>query len=202
MSCPRGMCRASQCLMKSATEVLFRKSNNCSRRFLYAQLGDRHPASVVGYVELNPMRTSLVCEGDSYHWVMTDGAEYTVNGEGAGSGSSSSAAVDRQVQRLWASWTVSLPPHSPGCDNPWALGPTGLFVGRRRGLGQGSLLEPDDLIEAVRRESSTEGKRHRYSLTGPVLRTHLLWADGGLRQMIPPGSRVLVAACRTKTASV
>ena len=129
--------------MKSATEVLFGKSDNCSKRLLTSQLDYRHPATVVGYVGLNEVRTSLMCEADSYRWVMTDGAEYMVNGGEAGRGSSSSVAVDRKVQWLWASWTVTLPPHSPGYDNPGALGPTGLLVGRPRGLGQGSLEEPD-----------------------------------------------------------
>jgi hypothetical protein len=187
--------------MKSATEALFGKSEDCSKRFLSSQLDNRHPATVVGYAELNPVRTSLICEAESYRWVMTDGAEYMVNGGGAGRGSSSSVAVDRQVQWLWASWTVTLPPHGPGCDNAWPLGPAELVVGRRRGLGQGSLGKPDGRIEAFRRESGTEGKHHRYSLTGTVLRAHLLWAKCGLRQKTSPGSRVLVAVCRTGTAS-
>ena len=100
------------------------------------------------------------------------------------------------------SGTATLPPRSPGCDNARAFGPAGLVVGRRRGLGQGSLEEPDGLMEAVRRESGTVGKRRRYSLTGTALRAHLLWAESGLGSKIPPGSRVLVTACRTGTASV
>jgi len=60
--------------------------------------------------------------------------------------------------------TATLPPRSPGHDNARALWPAGLVVGRPRGLGQGSLEEMGDLLEAVRRESGTEGKRRRYSL--------------------------------------
>jgi hypothetical protein len=98
--------------------------------------------------------------------------------------------------------TATLPPRSPRHDNARALWPAGLVVGRPRSLGQGSLPKPDSLMEAVRRESGTEGKRRRYSLTGTALRAHLLWAENGLGHKIPPGSRVLVAACRTGTASV
>lgn len=120
----------------------------------------------------------------------------------AGCGSSSPARGDRQVQWRLASGTATLPPRSPGCDNPWALGLAGLVVGRPKGLGQGFLEGPDGLTEAVRREAGTEGKRHRYRLTETALRAHLLWAESGLRQKRWPGSRVLVAACRTGTDSV
>ena len=116
--------------------------------------------------------------------------------------SPSTARGDRQVQWHWIPGTATLPPRSPGCDNVRALGPAGLVVGRSRGLGQGSLEEPERLLGAVGRESGIEGKRRRYSLTGTALRAHLLWAENGLGHKIPPGSRVLVAACRTRIASV
>ena len=139
LPCLSGMCRALQWLMKSATKLLFGKSNKCSKHLLSSQLDSRHPATVVGHLELNTVRAGLICEADSYRWVLADGAEYLVNGEGAGRGSSSTT-VDRHVQRFWASWTVTLPPHSPGCDNLWvwaqrvirrpAQGPWAGFPGR------------------------------------------------------------------------
>jgi hypothetical protein len=186
--------------MKSATEILFGKSDNCSKCFLSCPLDSRHPVTAVRCVELNPVRSCLVREAESQHWGVTASAEFVADGGGAGWCSSSSAVRGRPVQWRWVSWTVTLPPHSPGCDNAWAFGPA--VVGRRRSLGQGSLEEPDVLIEAVRRESGTEAKRHRYSLTEAALRAHLPWAECGLAQKTSPGSRVLVAACRTETASV
>jgi hypothetical protein len=186
--------------MKSATDLHFGEGDNCGTNFPCSQPDSRHARTVIGYGELNPVRTSLIGEDDWYRWIMTDGVEYMVNGAGA-CGSSSPAAVDQDVRPVWASWTVTMPPHNPGCDSPWALGPTGFCVGRRRGPGQGSLEEPDIRLEAVGRASGTDGKRHRYSLTGTVLRVHLHWAECGLRQKRSPGSRVLEAACRTGTAS-
>jgi len=116
--------------------------------------------------------------------------------------SSGSGKEDRPIQEHWVYGTATLPPRSPGCDSERALGPAGLAVDRRRGLGQGPLEVPYGLTEVVRRESGTEGKRHRYSLTETALRARLLWAEKGPGQKIPPGSRVLVAACRTGIDSV
>ena len=202
MPYPSGMCRAPQRLMKSATEVLFGKSDNCSKRLLTSQLDYRHPATVVGYVGLNEVRTSLMCEADSYRWVMTDGAEYMVNGGEAGRGSSSSVAVDRKVQWLWASWTVLCLRTVPGTTTLGRLGLLGCLSAGPGALGKVPWKSRMVLTEAVRRESGTDGKRHRYSLTGTALRAHLLWAEKGLGQRTPPGSRVLVAAGRTGIASV
>ncbi len=185
--------------MKPTTELLFGKSYNCRKRFLSCPPDNRRPETAVRCVELNPVRSCLVREAESSEWGVTASAEYVANGGGAGWCSSSSAVKGRQIHWRWVSWTVTLPPHSPGCDNAWAFGSA--VVGRRRGLGQGPLEEPDGLIEAVRRESGTEGKRHRYSLTEAALRAHLLWAECGLAQKTSPGSRVLVAACWTGTAS-
>lgn len=185
--------------MKSATEALFGKNDNCSKRLLSCPLDNRHPETAVRYVQLNPVRASLIREAESYQWGMGDSAECMVTG-GAGCGSSVPAVRDRQIQRRWVSWTATLPPHSPGCDNAWALGPAGLVVGRRRSLGQGSLEKPDGLMEAVRRESGTGGKRYRYSLTETAFRARFLWAESGLPARTPLGSRVFVAARRTGTA--
>jgi hypothetical protein len=138
--------------------------------------------------------------GPAPHWLMKSAT-------GALFGSSSDCRSgtikgDRQVRWHLAPGAATLPPRSPGCDNVRALEPAGLVVNRSRGLGQGSLGEPDDPKGAVGRESGIEGKRRRYSLTGTALRAHLLWAENGLGHKIPPGSRVLVAACRTGTAPV
>jgi hypothetical protein len=188
--------------MKSVTEALFGKSDNCSKRILSCPPDSRHPATAFRFAELNPVPASLVREAELYHRSVAVSAECVANGGVACCGSSSPVVRDRQAQWRWVSRTATLPPRGPGCDNAWALGPAGLVVGRRRSLGQGSLEEPDSLVEAVRRESDTEGKRHRYSLTVAALRAHLQWAESGLRQKTSPGSRVLVAACRTVTASV
>jgi hypothetical protein len=64
------------------------------RRFFSYPLDDRHPATAVRYVGLNPVRAGLVREAESYHWGMADSAEYVVNGGGAGCGSSSPAVRD------------------------------------------------------------------------------------------------------------
>jgi hypothetical protein len=108
---------------------------------------------------------------------------------------------DRLGQEHWIPGAATLPPRSPGCGNMRALGLAGLVAARRRGLGQGSLVEPERRMAAIGRESGTDGKRRRYSLTGTALRARLLWAEHGLGHKIPPGSRVLKAACGTGTVS-
>jgi hypothetical protein len=187
--------------MKSVTEVLFGRSKDDSSRRLSCPPDDRHPETAGQHVELHPVRAGLVREAASVRRAIAGSAERVGRG-GAGSSSSSPAKGDRPIQEHWVYGTATLPPRSPGCDSERALGPAGLAVDRRRGLGQGPLEVPYGLTEVVRRESGTEGERHRYSLTEAALRARLLWAEKGLGQKIPPGSRVLVAACRTGTASV
>lgn len=198
---PSGMCRAPRWLMKTATEVPFGKSDNSRNRFLSGPLGSRRPVAAIRHAELNPVRSYLVREVESRDWGKVDSAERVAD-ERRGCGSSGSARGDRQVHGCFASRAATLPPRSPGCDNPGALGPAGLAIGRRRGLGQGPLDEPDGRLEAVRREAGTEGKRHRCPWTETALRAHLLWAVSGLRQNRSPGSRALVAACGIGTDSV
>jgi len=146
----RGTCLALRWLMKSASGVIFRRSCNSRYRFLSRRPDDRRTVTAVRSVELDPVLSCLIREAESSQWRISASAECVDNGSDAGWCTSSSAVKGRPVQWRWVSWTATLLPRSPGCDNIWASGSAGLVAGRRSGIGQGPLQESDDPIILTR----------------------------------------------------
>jgi hypothetical protein len=178
--------------MKSAPEVLFGKSDNCSIRS--SRLPDVKPSCGAPQARGHSYKSAQpsVCRSPSSTRRQPGVAHHTsaqatpqilrndvlahapklLTGPRPAVNVSSGRPGKVHFNWRWAPWTVILPPHGPGCDNAWALGPTELFSRLTQGPGLGSFTVPAsparqsvESRETVGRAAGTRDNKPRFGLT-------------------------------------